>query len=78
MQDTQNRVDMEAGNTNLLREKQILLEKIINMPIVDNFFSCISAIMRWEWVGYDTQKHDKLSPNKVINNPKCLKHPFDK
>lgn len=48
MQDTQNRVDMGTGNTNLLREKQILLEKIINMPIVDNFFSCISAIMRWE------------------------------
>ena len=48
MQDTQNRVDMEAGHTNLLREKQILLEKIINMPIVDNFFSCISAIMWWE------------------------------
>jgi len=48
MQDTQNRVDMETGHTNLLREKQILLEKIINMPIVDNFFSCISAIMRWE------------------------------
>ena len=48
MQDTQNRVDMGTGHTNLLREKQILLEKIINMPIVDNFFSCISAIMRWE------------------------------
>jgi hypothetical protein len=77
-QDTQKGVDMKAGHTNLLREKQIFAGEIINMPIVDNFFSCISAIMRWESEGYGTQKHDKLSPNKVINNPKCLKYPFDK
>jgi hypothetical protein len=78
MQDTQKRVNMKAGHTNFLREKQIFAGEIINMPIVDNFFSCISAIMRWESEGYGSQKHDKLSPNKVINNPKCLEYPFDK
>lgn len=78
MQDTQNRVDMRTGHTNFLREKQIFAGEIINIPIVDNFFSCISVIMGWESEGYNTQKHDKVSPNKVINNPKCLKHPFDK
>ena len=78
MQDTQNKVDMRTGHTNFLREKQIFAGEIINIPIVDNFFSCISVLMWWEWVGYNTQKHDKVSPNKVINNLKCLKHPYDK
>jgi hypothetical protein len=59
---------MKAGHTNLLREKQIFAGKLINMPIVDNFFTYSSRLMWWESEGYGSQKPDILSPEKVINN----------